>query len=46
MFEQFDSPRAQALAHQRKELAACVLAHVYSILHASTSRNIAFLTSV
>ena len=32
MFEQFDSPRAQALARQRKELTACVLAHVYSIL--------------
>ena len=26
MFEQFDSPCAQALARRRKELAACVLA--------------------
>ncbi len=32
MFEQFDSSRAQALARQRKELAACILAHVYRIL--------------
>ena len=41
MFEQFDSLRAQALARQRKEFAACALAHVYST-YTNTSRNIAF----